>query len=240
MSSSRERPSRARMLAAIRPRRVFLRITKTLSSPSSRLSRWPARAEFKPVIVVADEQQRRVDARLVVVHGEGQALVLETGEGSRRRNEHRQPLASAEPLLLRIAVADHQRIEADRAVVDEDAAVHLGNVDAALLAGGDQFRRFVEIGRDAEVAREMVERAEGKDTKRGVRADECRGRGADRPVATADDDQLVATFGDRLGANLAIAAVDELDVRVDAGGFQRRGNLVGNGRIARRWSRRRG
>ena len=82
----------------MKPRRVFLRITITHNSPSSRLSRWPGRAEVDAVRVVADEQQRRVDPLLLVVDGERQALVTEAGKRPNRGDDHRQPLASAEPL----------------------------------------------------------------------------------------------------------------------------------------------
>ena len=60
MSSARERLNKARMLAAISPARVFLRITITHSSPASIVA-LPRRAEVDPVIVVPDEQQWRVE-----------------------------------------------------------------------------------------------------------------------------------------------------------------------------------
>ena len=69
MSSPRDRFSKARTLAAIIPRRVFLRITNTESSPKSSRSRRPGGAEIDPVIVIADEQQRRVDRAPLLVDG---------------------------------------------------------------------------------------------------------------------------------------------------------------------------
>ena len=47
-------------------------------------------------------------------------------------NEHREAnLLSAEPLLQVVALADDLRVEADRGVVDERAAVDFADVDAA-------------------------------------------------------------------------------------------------------------
>ena len=65
----------------------------------------------------------------------------------------------------------------------------------------------------------------------------ARGRGADRAVAAADDQQRIAALGDRPAAQLGIAAFDQLDPRVDPGGVKRgldlRGDvLVGRGRPA--------
>ena len=55
----------------------------------------PRSAQVEPIVIIADEQQRRVHARLLLVHSERQPLVAETGEGPRRRDEHREPLAPA-------------------------------------------------------------------------------------------------------------------------------------------------
>src|SRR6185503_7483495 len=124
--------------------------------------------DVDPVIVVADEQQRRVDvARPLLVDGQSQSVAIEADERAQRGDDHRQPLATPEPPALQVAVDDHQRIKADRAVVDEDPAVHLADVDAPAVATGDQLGRLVEIGGQAEVAREMVERAERKDSEQG-------------------------------------------------------------------------
>ena len=62
----------------------------------------------------------------------------------------------------------------------------------------------------------MVERSERQDAEPGLGPDQRRGRRADRPVAAADDQQLVAALGNRRAADRAIAAVDQLDLGVDA------------------------
>ncbi len=193
------------------------------------------RAEVDAVIVVADEQQRRIDAAgLLIIDGERQPAVIEPGQRPRRGDQHRQPLVAAEPPALHVAVDDHQRIEADGAVVDEDAPAHLTKVDAALAAGGDDLGRFLEIEWNAEIAREMVERAERQDAERRLGAGERRGGRGDRAVAAADDQQWVAALGDGAGAHLALAAVDQLDLGADTGGSERRADLLVNRGVRRR------
>ena len=108
------------------------------------------------------------------------------------------------------------------------------------LAARDQLRRLVELGRNAEVAREMVERAERQDAERRLGPDQRRGRRADRAVAAADDQQLVAALGDRPAARRAVAAVDQLDLGVDARLLQRLATLSADLRVGRRRRRRRG
>ena len=109
---------------------------------------------------------------MLLVDGKCEPLVVEARERTDRGDEHRQTLAPAQALTLEIAVDNHQRVKADRAVVDEDAFVHLGHIDTTILAAGDQLRRLVELGRNAEVAGEMVERAQRQDAKPGLGADQ--------------------------------------------------------------------
>ena len=112
---------------------------------------------------------------------------------------------------------DHQRIEADRAVVDEDAAVHLGDVDAALAC-----RAAISFAASSKSAGMPRSRAKWLSVPSGrmpslvSRSDERRGCRADRPVAAADDQQRVAALGDRSRADRAIAAVRQLDLDVEA------------------------
>ena len=77
-----------------------------------------------------------------------------------------------------------------------------------------------------EVAGEMVERAERQDAERRPGPNQRRGGGADRSVPAADDDQGVAAIGDRLAPWLVVAALNELDLRLDAGALERRPHIV--------------
>ncbi len=133
-------------------------------------------------------------------------MVIEANEGPERCDDHRDAFAPAEALPLQVAVDDHQRIKADRAVVDEDPVVHLTDVDLLVRSARDQPRGFVEVGRNAKVAREMIERAEREDSEQRLGPDDSRGGGADRPVSATDDDQSIAAFGDRTATHRAVAA----------------------------------
>ena len=139
----------------------------------------------------------------------------------RRRDRHRQPLATAEPLLLRLAIADHQRVEADGAVVDEHPAVELADVDRPRSPAGDLGGRFGEVGGHAEVAREMVERPEWEDAERGLAPGQRPGGRADRAVAAAGDDQRRAALDRRLRPAGDLVAFEPFGLAVDAGAVER-------------------
>src|SRR6185369_14598175 len=139
----------------------------------------------------------------------------EPRERARGRHQHGEALAPPETPALQVAVHDHQRVEADRAVIDEDALVHLADVHKAFGAGGDQFRRLLQIRGNSEVAREMVERSERQDAKLRFCPGQRRGRGAYCPITAADDQYWVAPLADGLGADLAVASRDQLDLTID-------------------------
>jgi len=101
-------------------------------------------------------------------------------------------------------------------------------------ARGNQGRGIFELGRDAKVAREMVERSQRQDAERSLAADQRRRRRADRPVAAADHHQSVAALGDGLRPHFAFAAVDQLDFGIDARGLERGRDCFRNVGIARR------
>ena len=123
--------------------------------------------------------------------------MVEPGERAGRCDDHRQPLAPTEPLTLEVAVQHHQRVEPDRAVVDEDTLVHFRDVDAPLGARRDQLRRRRKLRRDRKVAREVIERPERQDAEPRLGPGQSGGSGADRAVAAADDDQRVPALGKR-------------------------------------------
>ena len=167
----------------------------------------------------------------MVVDRQRQPLVTEAHQRANGRHNHRHGLGPAETLALRIAIDDEQRIEADRAVVDEDAAAHLGHVHASLWPLADQLRRILQLGGDAEVAREMVQRTQRQDPEQGLGPDQRRCRRADRAVAAADHHQLLAPFGNRSAAHGAVAARDQLDFCVDTHVMKRLCDFVADLRV---------
>ena len=154
-------------------------------------------------------------------------MVIEAQQRSKRGDDNGEALASPETRLLPIAIDHHQRVQADCAVVDEDAVVHLADVDPAILARRDQPGGVVEMGRNAEIAREMVESPERQDPEPRSGPDQRRGRGADRSVAAADDQQRIAAFGDGARPNGAVAAREQLDFDVEPGRLERIAHFIG-------------
>src|SRR6185369_8816797 len=102
----------------------------------------------------------------------------------------------------------------------------LADVHKALGAGGDQFRRLLQIRGNSEVAREMVERSERQDAKLRFCPGQRRGRGAYCPITAADDQYWVAPLADGLGADLAVASRDQLDLTIDPRRIERFLHLI--------------
>ena len=191
------------------------------------------RPDVDPVVVVADEQKRRVEPCLLVVHGQGEAIVMKARERPQRRDHHREPLASAQPLLLQVAVDHHQRVKADRAVVDEGAPIDLGDVNHASLAGRNDLCGLVELHRNAKVAREMVECPEGQDSETGPGPRKRSGSSADRAVPAADDDQLGAGFRSLLRLLGDCGTIEQLDPSLDSRVRERSADFLGFALAAR-------
>ena len=90
-------------------------------------------------------------------------------------------------------VAADQRRQADRRRVGEIIAVDAAEIDIGDLAAAGQYLGGAgEIERDAERARKTVRGAERQYAEHRVAVREIIDDRADRPVAAADNDQLVA------------------------------------------------
>ena len=76
----------------------------------------------------------------------------------------------------------------------------------------------------------MIKRSKWQDPERGAGAGERGSGGRDRSVAPADDQQRVPTLSDRTAANLALAALEQLDFVVDPGPGKRIGDLFADRR----------
>ena len=89
------------------------------------------REAFHPVLVVADEDERRPAQHLLAVDDQGDAEERIAPQRRQRRPHERRPLAAAEALLLALAIVNDVGVEAEARVVDEDPAVDLADVDPA-------------------------------------------------------------------------------------------------------------
>ena len=91
------------------------------------------------------------------------------------------------------------------------------------LARSDQCSGFVEIGRNAEVAGEVIERAERQHDRAAVSVPGQRARrGADAAVPAADDQAVLRLdFGGVCGALGDVGPFDEFSLAADAVGGER-------------------
>ena len=157
----------------------------------------PARCDGHPVAavgVVADEDEGGLEVDGAVVAVDAHAQGRKAPEGTQRRAHHGAPLAGGPPVLQLLAQRDGERIGADRRVVDEDAPVDLRDIDAARHAVAHEPRPLERIRRDAEIAREVVERAGRQHEHRRGGAGECGRNGVDGAV-TAERGHDVALLG---------------------------------------------
>ena len=96
-----------------------------------------------------------------------------------------RPLAEAEPLLLMLAVAHQVDVQAEAGIVQEMAVADLADVDLDGMSGGDRLQRGRQFQRNAEVLREMVQRAERQHAEGHRLADQRRRHRVERAVAAA-------------------------------------------------------
>ena len=165
-----------------------------------------------PVGVVADEDERRAVTLLALVGAQpGVEKRVAAQRGERRPGEGR-PLAAPEPRLLQLALMDDLRVQAEARVVEKEAAVDIGDIDRMDVAVGDRCERGFGFERDAEVAGEMVQRAQRQHAECDSAAHQRTGDAAERAVAAARDDD--AAIGGERAAHGRIdlrAAVERFD-----------------------------
>jgi hypothetical protein len=139
------------------------------------------------VFVVADKEERRSPGTALAFdfdpHGNPGVLPDDAQGGDR----HRRPF----PVSLapeRFPFLDDVGVDTNRGVVDEDAIVHRTDIDRPDLRGSYHADGLGQAERQAEIFREVIERAERENPERRGRIDDPRGNTADRPIAAAGDD----------------------------------------------------
>jgi hypothetical protein len=148
-----------------------------------------SRQRREPVGIVGDEQQ--VGLRR---HLPGRPPIPQVDRFRVRADDIGQHGQGGAQLGLAVLLRlHHLRVRAHRRVVDEHAAVDLGQVHAAIHAGGERLQRAHEVvAVEPEVQGEMVAGARGDDDERdpvsaGDVGDDCL-----RPVAARHSDQVGA------------------------------------------------
>ena len=110
--------------------------------------------------------------------------------------------------------------EADAGDVEEEMAVDIAQIDVAQVAGGDDFRRLLQIRRDRHGSSKVVCGAQRQNAQRQARLGQRGSRSVERAVASADNHQI---DGAGFMANDIVDSVLLADpdlTHVDAGSFQ--------------------
>ena len=110
----------------------------------------------------------------------------------------RKPLAASDA-LHRGALRDEAGVHTDARVVDEGSAIEVADIDGHRPAPGDRLRGLAKVERNANILREVIERAERQYAERriGCRQDRC--RSTDGSVSAGGDDDARATL-ERIGS----------------------------------------
>ena len=85
------------------------------------------------------------------------------------------------------------RINAQRGIVDEDVAVHLADIHAADLSGGDGLDGRLQRQGQAQILGEVIKSSQRQHAERCSRPRQGAGDGAHGPVAPAGDDDIGET-----------------------------------------------
>ena len=117
----------------------------------------------------------------------GERAVIAPGSQHGDSESNRLPAAAA---LLAIALPHHARIDADARIVDEDASVHLSDVDHLCVAGHDRVDGLGRIERDPKVLGEVVQCAGGQDAQGGTGFNRNGRDRVDGPVPSGCDQRI--------------------------------------------------
>ena len=210
-----------------------------------RVDRKPSLVELWPkggvedlagVAIVGDDDKRGTEGRNAFGCFDAERETAQLAKDVPGGEGHGAPFAMTAFATECVASSDSFAVRTQGTVVDEDAAVDLGDVDVAHGSGSEDTSGLAPGGRQAEVADKVVERAERKGAEREIAAGELAGDGADGAIAAAGEDD-VGTAGDRVAHGVVqTEAVDlkhgEADAELGEGMaqfFGRRGIVVARG-----------
>ena len=209
-------------LARLDPRFRYaknIEIFRLIDSPKKRVKRQPEKAEASGpmaeiqakfagvhagagteieagdlVFIVADEKKGGPAKDLLAFENNPQIQKRKTAHRLKSRPEKRRPLAARETVLLRFAAGNNLGINPEVGIVDENPAVHFTHVHGRDFSLCERSHRLLQIERDAQVLREMVQRADRQHSQNLVLPGQfCRDR-ANRSVATSRDNDPFAVL----------------------------------------------
>src|SRR5438309_2042207 len=97
-------------------------------------------------------------------------------------SQHRLPFTQV--LLTRLAHVYQLGIQPDAGIIEKDAIVDSCHVDGNRLPGRKYLDSFRHITADADISREVIERATGNDSQCHLGVDQVRGNRTDRTVSS--------------------------------------------------------
>jgi len=151
----------------------------TLVEPLAR----PHPEALELIAVVADKDERRVPAPRPPIDLEPHAQNRPPQHGLEDGERKRGPLTkSALPNFLSLAY--DLWVHAQTGVVEERPAVHFRDVYVACLTVPQNCYRALEVLRDAQVLREVIQCAAGNEAQDTLAADQALRHGVNRPITT--------------------------------------------------------
>ena len=142
------------------------------------------------VAIVGDDDERGAERRNAFGCFDAKRETAQLAKDVPRGDGHGAPFAVAAFATECVASPEGFAVGTEGTVVDEDAAVDLGDIDVAHRGGGEGPSGFAPIGREAEVADKVVERAERKRTEREIASGELASDGTDGAVPAAGEDDV--------------------------------------------------
>jgi hypothetical protein len=112
------------------------------------------------VFIVPDKEKRRLPCQLFSFHNDAKIEEGKSAEGVQRCPEEGWPFAALESLLDHQTTENNARINSETRVVDEDATVHLPDVDYGHVMIDDGAHRARQIEWNPQILGKMIKRAE--------------------------------------------------------------------------------
>ena len=133
-------------------------------------------AGIAATVELIDGVQCEVRAKTVAERGD-ELLIVGGGDGTVAAAGSALAGTATQLALLPLGTLNHFARDLGIPTDLEEAAKLIASgaarsVDVALVAGRDELGGFVDVGRDAEVAGEVIERSERKDAERGLGVNE--------------------------------------------------------------------
>src|SRR6266850_2211468 len=154
------------------------------------------------IFVIADKNEWRSATKFPSVHTQANIEKRISAKHCHCGPNECRPFARTQALLL-LTFKNHRWVQAQARIVEKDSSVDFAHINADDAARCYRARSEIQIVRNLQISREMIERAERQNTQNLIAPDDCRGYCIDGAIAaTGYDDCPVAAgsfarkFGD--------------------------------------------